>query len=236
MLKKIKFPQESTKILALLLSTDLFFIFLHLAHKAARIFNTFDTLREEVFSVSVDLGLAEAFQYVKEFWIVLLMVWMVIKMRKTLYLGWVLLFTYLLLDDMLSIHEELGTLITKSLGLDPEYAIIAQFRIQDIGELSVSVFFGGLFILLILFAYLRGDAQLRQNFRTLLGFLLMLVAFGVGVDAFDRLLNAKILKELGKLIEDGGEMIAMSFACWYTYVLTERAATQSNILEETSQV
>ena len=222
LLRKVKLPLEHTDFLALLLSADSFYIGLHLVHKIARIFDWPTVMRGGVFSLVQDLGLAESFQYAKEFWIALLCAWLVLRKRQPAYLGWSLLFVYLLLDDMLTIHELLGNWLVGLLNLDPTANLISRFRIQDIGELAVSGIFGLLFFSLIAAAYYRGTQETRTNFRYLLGMLMVLVGFGVVLDVADRLLDIKILIDLAVMIEDGGEMLAMSFICWFAFVLARR--------------
>src|SRR3712207_8517062 len=53
----------------------------------------------------------------KEYWIALLLGLFTIQKRSILYLGWCLLFFYLLLDDSLGIHERLGGIVSYRLGL-----------------------------------------------------------------------------------------------------------------------
>ena len=207
--------------LALLLSGDLFYLLLHLTHKTARLLDLFSTIRQDIFNLSLDLTLAESFQYVKEFWIVILLLWVMIRNRRPAYLGWVFLFTYLLFDDMLSFHEGLGTLALKTLGVQPFFELGGDLRYQDFGELGVSVFFGLIFLTLIALAYLRGGKKLRTSFHYLAGGLAVIVAFGVGFDFANRVFseeNSKILFELTRLMEDGGEMLGMSLTCWYAFV------------------
>ena len=91
-----------------------------------------------LFSLQADLGLSETFQYVKEVWIVILLVMVAIGQRKWVYGSWACLFLYLLLDDSLQIHENLGVCLAEHFTLEP----LLGLRARDFGEIAVSAFFG----------------------------------------------------------------------------------------------
>lgn len=219
-LQKIK-ERGSNQILILFLLTDGFFIFLHIMHKLPLVTTVIPLLEESAFSISADLGLAEAFQYIKEFWIVFLLIGFSIKNKKTAYLGWILLFFFLVFDDMFAIHEGLGGLIGAKLNIPALLSSRDNLRVKDFGELIVSGTFGAFFLSLIIIAYMRGSVGTRAIFLKMFMLLMVLVFFGVGVDFLDRFANSRVLQEGIKLIEDGGEMATMSFFCWYVISLPE---------------
>jgi hypothetical protein len=223
LLKRFAFPKKSMHILVLLLSADLFFVLLHLAHKAARLLDMFSTIRNDVFNLYYDLTLAESFQYVKEYWIIILFAWLIIKKKDVFYTGWALLFTYLLFDDMLGFHGGLATFFLERFGIDSGHILFGEMRYQDFGELGVSLFFGILFLSLIAISYFRGGKEVRTIFHYLVGGLLLIVFFGVVNDFVNRIFNEdtnQIMFEISRLIEDGGEMLGMSVMCWYVFTLT----------------
>ena len=223
-LKRLHLPNKAISLLILLIMGDLFYIGLHLAHKAARILNVFDTLQyNDVFALYYDLSLAESFQYIKEYWIVIIFLWLIIYHRQRHYTGWALLFIYLLLDDMLSFHESLATFVLKKLDINPKFILTGELRYQDFGELGVSIFFGIILIGLIGITYLRGSPDIRNTFKHLFTGLAIIVFFGVANDFLNRFFSedSKILFELTRLIEDGGEMLGMSLTCWFVNTLLE---------------
>ena len=216
LLQKIN-KRSLNQILLLLLLTDGFFIFLHIMHMLPPIKSAIPILKEQAFSIYEDRSLAEAFQYIKEFWIVLLLIGYSIKNRKLVYIGWILLFSFLVFDDMFGIHEWLGGIIGENLSIPAFLSSRDNLRAKDFGELIASGLFGFFFLGLIVIAYLRGSAQSKALFNGMFALLLTLVFFGVGVDFLDRFANSRILQEGIKLIEDGGEMATMSFFCWYVF-------------------
>lgn len=224
MLKKLEFPKKSLKILVILLCTDLFFVFLHIAHKIARIFDAYPLLEKDIFNIYYDLTLAESFQYVKEYWIIILFGWMIFKEKKFFFSGWWLMFIYLLLDDMFSVHENLGTFSLEIFKVDPWHIIFGELRYQDFGELGVSIFFGIIFFSIIAYSYLRGSQDIRTTFHYLFGWLLLIIFFGVVNDFANRIFEEdadKMMFEITRLIEEAGEMMGVSFMCWYVFSLTE---------------
>lgn len=221
-LEKLKFPKEYTSVLAVFLLTDLFFILLHITHKVARWFDLFTTIRKDAFNLYYDLTLAESFQYVKEYWIFILIIWMMFRHKNFFFAGWALMFVYLLFDDMLGFHEGLGTFILKALNIPPFEVLYGELRYQDFGELAVSVGFGLIFLVLIALAYIKGGREVRHIFHYLIAFFLVIVFFGVFNDLVNRVFDEdtnKIAYEITRLIEDGGEMIGMSLMCWYVFTL-----------------
>lgn len=232
LLNKLNLTPKNKRFLILLLTGDLFYILLHLIHKVTRHFDILTTIRaENVFALYYDLSLGESFQYLKEYWIIILFLWLIFKNKQYFYTGWVLLFFYLLLDDMLSFHEGLATFVLQVLNIDPFYVIAGELRYQDYGELGVSVFFGIILISIIGIAYWRATKEVRPIFQYLFGCLLLIAFFGVLNDFVNRIFTEegnKIIYELTRLVEDGGEMIAMSIACWYVYALTEPDPKSAN--------
>lgn len=222
-LKNLNFPKKSINILLLFLSADLFFVLLHLVHKAARLLDMFTTIRNDVFNIYYDLTLAESFQYIKEYWIIVLFAWLIFKKKNTFYTGWALLFIYLLFDDMLGFHGSLATFFLEKFGISSAHVLFGEMRYQDFGELGVSVFFGVIFLSLIAVSYFRGGKEVRTTFHYLIGGLLLIVFFGVVNDFANRIFDEdtnQIMFEISRLIEDGGEMLGMSVMCWYVFTLT----------------
>jgi hypothetical protein len=221
MIKKIKLPNRAIKFLIILLSADFMYILLYVASKVANVLDIGAILQDKAFNIYQDLGIAESFQYAKEYWIVVLFAWMIFRHKKYLYMSWALMFIYLWFDDIFQIHERLSSFVIERFNVRQTFLVDVPFH--DIGEIAVSLFFGSLLLLLIAFTYWRGDSKVRTTFHYLTGCLLLLVFFGVVMD----FLTANLA--IGYLIEDGGEMIAMSILCWYVYTLTEDAHDEANL-------
>lgn len=201
----------------LLLCTDLAFIALHTINLLA------PSLNNQLLSLERNHGFPEVYQYIKWFWIIVLLVFISTTRRSINYCAWGLFFTYLLLDDALEIHESVGTLITEHLTLIPSFGI----RPQDIGELIVSGTAGVFLLLIVLWAYLRGSQAFKNMSLDMLFLILTLVFFGVFVDMVH--VAADLSIHIGwkgsavlAVIEDGGEMFVASLILWYVFLLCMR--------------
>ncbi|MEN8260835.1 MAG: hypothetical protein ABFS02_09660 [Pseudomonadota bacterium] len=198
--------KSSTKLLVLLLFTDLIFVFLH-------VFYNIHLLRDPLFSMTKDGGYAEMYQYIKEYWIVLLLGIMAIKNSKMIYFTWSALFAYLLIDDSLRVHEQFGNFVVEYFGFQPAFGL----RAQDFAELSVSMFFGALLFLSIGGAYYLSDNKAKEISKHLVILIGVLVFFGVFVDMLHSMIPWG--RRIFAMIEDGGEMLAMSLIVWYVFGL-----------------
>ncbi|MBK5940722.1 hypothetical protein [Halochromatium roseum] len=198
--------KQSNRFLLLFLLADLVFILVHIGFKLGLV-------TSPLFSIEEDLGYAEVYQYIKEYWIVLLLLTLAIGHGRFIYFAWSLLFAYLLFDDSLQIHERLGGYLANALQLLP----ILELRAQDLGELVVTLLFGTLLFAIIGIAYLYADHIARQASRHLFALVLFLALFGVFVDMLHSAIHWG--EPFWLLIEDGGEMLIMSVIAWYVFQL-----------------
>jgi hypothetical protein len=200
------------EFLGLLIAGDLLLIGLHLLHIYSKHFSDIG-FASTAFAVTVDGSLGETYQYLKMFWIVLLLTGVSVRTGRLSYLSWALFFLYLLLDDSLQLHERLGSMVVARMGYVPAFRL----RAQDFGELTVVGSAGLFFACLLAFTWWRGDQEFRRVFRGLALLVGVVLLFGVGVDMLHPMVDSSSLKTALGLLEDGGEMVAMSFVCWYTY-------------------
>tara|TARA_B100000795_G_scaffold26887_1_gene17867 strand:- start:216 stop:887 length:672 start_codon:yes stop_codon:yes gene_type:complete len=215
-IKAIATVDESHKLLALLLLADLAFISIHCLFIAG-------ILSGPSYSIEVDLGFAEIYQYIKEFWIIVLLLLLAIKERHFTYLLWSLLFVFLLLDDSFTIHEEYGEYLSNYFEFKPMFNL----RAKDFGELVVSLFSGFILLTSIGVSLLFSDNLAKQTSKKLFFLLIMLAFFGVFVDMLHVALP--LGKSILGLIEDGGEMIVISITVWYTFGIETSQENLSDI-------
>jgi hypothetical protein len=202
----LRLEKKSNRFLLLLLLADSIFILLHIGYSAGLI-------TSPLFSIAEDLGYAEVYQYIKEYWIVLLLLILAIGRGRMIYLFWSLLFAYLLFDDSLQIHERLGLYLADALQLPPMW----QLRAQDLGELAVAMVFGAFLFGLIGIAYRYGDRIAKQTSKHLFLLVVLVAFFGVLVDMLHS--ATRWAEPLWLLLEDGGEMVGMSVIAWYVFQL-----------------
>jgi hypothetical protein len=219
---KLDIKDSSIRLLYLFLATDLIFIILHLLYLYT------DFVSNSAFSLVQERGYSEIFQYIKEYWIALLLGALAVRQRSVLYLGWSLLFFYVLLDDSLTIHETLGEIATERLALQPVFNL----RAVDFGEFIVSACIGLFFLFFLAIAYRFASRIPREASRYLIIMLFVLAAFGIAVDMLHSLLRFSLLWEplLGTL-EDAGEMIVMSVIAGFVFKRTESLYPTLNSLK-----
>jgi hypothetical protein len=145
-----------------------------------------------------------------------------------LYLAWCLLFSYLLLDDSIEIHETLGLAISNKLALLPAFNL----RARDFGELVVSASVGLFFLTFIAIAYRFGDRTSRKTCKHLIVMLFGLALWGIVVDMIHIAVQAPSLDPLFNMVEDGGEMVVMSLIASFVFLLPERSSESVNLLQE----
>ncbi len=205
----------SLLFLFLLLFTDLAFISLH----TIEFVNS--SWSNSLFSLEKDQGFPEIFQYLKWFWIIILTVFICITRKSLHFITWGIFFVYLLVDDALGVHEKVGKLVSEKFITATPFGV----RPQDLGELAISGIAGGILLLLISWAYLRGPEMFRKFTRDLLVLVVALVFFGVFMDLihvitfYSDSLHWKISVVLA-VIEDGGEMIVASLILWYVLMVS----------------
>jgi hypothetical protein len=208
-LRRFDLPRH---FLLLLLAADLMFVLIHAVHA------TTPLIVSSMYALTHDRGYAEAFQYIKLYWIILALAVLLWRTRAPVYAAWVVVFGYLLLDDALQIHEVVGNAVATYLG----YRARLGLRTADFGELTVTAVAGLLLLGLLAIGYLRSGPNARSASRDLLVLIAALAFFGVFVDVLHQLAFTTRLDGLLGIAEDGGEMIVVSVACAYSVGLLLR--------------
>lgn len=205
----MKFDFEKHKLLALLFIGDLAFLILHVLHSFTSL------LPDSLFSLTLDRGYAEFYQYIKELWVLVLFFMLGVKRRSYLFVVLSFLFLYFLLDDSLELHERIGALLASNLNFQPRFGL----RAVDFGELAVFLFFGSQFLLLVAAAYLHSDLYSRTAFKYLLVMLSFLAFFGVWIDMLQITVIHPLAYDVLGMVDDAGEMFVMSAITWFAFRL-----------------
>lgn len=204
--------RSASGFLSLLICGDLAFIAMHCINSLTPdSYNLHNTL----LSIDEDGGYPEIYQYLKFFWIVVLLAYISIEQKTRSYFAWVLVFTYLLLDDSLSIHESVGRVIAAHWHFIPPFGL----RLQDFGELTVSATLGSILLVPLAWAYKSGDKTFRRTSHDIALLLFALVFFGVVVDMLHTVVQSnREARFIVGIIEDGGEMLSASLILWYMFL------------------
>ncbi|MFC5510914.1 hypothetical protein ACFPOU_07235 [Massilia jejuensis] len=237
---------STTKILIiLLLLGDLAFMIIHVFHKLTQylansisnigmdseyavIYHYLDIdflqkvtpyFANSLFNIEMDNGYAEAYQHLKFIGIIFVFFYLCIKQKIWSFFPWMLLFSYFLLDDSFQLHERLGSVIASGIAFSPPFGL----RRQDLGELAVTMTAGLIILPSLMLAYYLGCAPIRKIYHNLLLLLSLLVFFGVGVDMVHAVfMNSPIFSPIFGVIEDGGEMLAVSMFASYSFFLLKK--------------
>lgn len=193
-----------------LLAVDIVCVIMH-------VLNRLQEEPEPLLLLSSPKGIPEGLQYLKEGLSAGLLLAAGWRARGWLLAVWALLFAYLMLDDLLEIHEHLGYAIA----VQWDYPAVFGLRPRDLGEVTVSVLVATGFLATIFSVARRSPRPFRHASQDLTCLLALLGFFGVVVDTAHMAIEGLHLRGL-TLLEDGGEMAVMSLIFAYALNLNRR--------------
>ncbi len=202
-------------LLVLLVAVDFIFIAIHALHAWSPLFAGWH------FSLESGNGLAAIYQYIKEVWLAGCLALAFLQTRATVFVGWTLLFAFLLLDDALELHERFGAIVAVAWNLPAIFGL----RPADLGEIIVAAGIGCAALALVTIAFRRGGHDARQLSADLMCLLVALAFFGVFFDMLHTItfFHAPSVAQVFSLIEDGGEMLVVSAITAYVFDLASNA-------------
>lgn len=206
--------------LGILIAVDLTFVALHLLWSADASFapfgQPFSFGADRRFSIGMERGYAEIWEFFKGSFAALLLIGCYLYHRQAAYLGLALLFAYVVGDNLYLFHEKAGIRLAQAFGQG------RQSFSRHAGELIALAGMGLAAITVFSLAYRRSDPEARRTALIGLGALILLGAFGGGVD-FVHAATASVI-DLPKriddaftLIEDGGETISISLGLAFSW-------------------
>ncbi len=235
----LNFGRTTFIFLLLLLLGDLYYVTLHWLyinhddepwHGILSALGNPEYFDNPVYSIEIDRGYAETYQYLKLAWSSVMSFCLLAKSRQALYLFWAIFFFYLLLDDFGQLHERMGNWFNAEMDYAPMYGL----RAHDFGELTFIGIVAAAFLIGGILAYKYSTVSARKSSTILLGMTLALAFFGVGADLINIAIKPEGLKMallsttfLPGAIEDGGEMIVVSVICWFMYTLLWKSYASS---------
>ncbi len=210
-------------LLYVLLATDLFYMCLHILSYIIPWFP------KGPFWMMMDGSYPESFQYIKEFWIVLLLAYVATARRLRTLWFWALIFLWLMLDDALQIHEKFGgTTVGQYIS---KFYTLSREDIYHYGQFFYALGAGIILLLVGSQLYFFSSPEARKISRNIFALLLLLTFFGVFIDIISHIitpLKTVLMVHVFNFIEEAGEHIAMSLILFYSYTLAlSRASNQS---------
>ena len=191
---------EHDTVLLMLLLGDALFLALNLLQLATPFF------RDPAFSIEAERGFGETYQYLKAYWASMLTLFIAVSRRKPLYAVWSVLFAYVLVDDMFTLHEHAGAVVAARL---PSVSW-SPLRGQDVGEAMYAAALGSMFLTVGALVYRTSDSHTRRDTIQLLRLIVYFAAFAVGLDLVHETSGRGVLHTAVGLVEEGGEMVLMS--------------------------
>ena len=180
----------------------------------------FDWSISNMFMVNYDGGFPEIFQYIKYISIITAIIYILYQKKEYNYLSWLLLFTLLFFDDALSFHEQFGGFAAERFNYKPMFGL----RAQDLGELTYVALFGPLVLLALVLGYRNGNGKYKKTNLDLVLLFSLFLFFGIVIDMLHVLFeDNRYTKLLMVLLEDGGEMLALSLLSWYFFFIVFRS-------------
>ncbi len=167
----------------------------------------------ELWSLSHDWGYPECFNYLKLLFVLSVLMALASRSRQPVHTAWAAVFLFVLVDDACRLHEGIGRWISTVVGpLDS-----AWLPAQAVGE---TLFWGaaGVPLLVVLTWAFWRSAPAHRVLAAITGLSFMLLAvFAVIVDLIHAVSATagapKILDRAMEVVEDGGEMLAVSLTC-----------------------
>ncbi len=189
-------------------------------------------LHDVRFLVTHDRGYGEVFQYGKAALGCLLLVRMGSRRSSLAAFTWAGLLLLVLLDDSLELHEHAGEFLAPRLGLPS----VGSLRANQLGELIFYSGLGALCLTALAVAWWNGDTDDRALSRLLFPWFAALGFCAVILDAVDSLMRKTAWAVDFALLEDGGEMIVLSFltACVLSAYERSRVLHHSQLLTRQS--
>ncbi|MGH6901167.1 MAG: hypothetical protein ACREIR_00345 [Geminicoccaceae bacterium] len=195
-----------------LLGIDAFFIAVFSIHTIyVKLYNNRVPILGSGWDLEIDRSYAEMFGYLKTVLILFLLISIPRVWKRPIYLAFILIFAFVLVDDAFRVHERFGLLVAEALDLQP----FGGLRPRDPGELLVWAMVGVPLLAAAAFAFIRSPEADRANGLLLLGALAALALFAVVTDMAHVVLWGAFwgADDLFTVIEDGGEQFTLSLTC-----------------------
>ncbi len=202
--------KKSDKFFLMILGIDIIFILLTLI-------DIFPGLDFSNFAVQYENLFAEKFQYLKFIGIAIISLLLAIKSRSPNFLFFMLIPIYLFLDDSRRLHERFGTKIASFLNQSSRNdTLISNLRSQDIGEILYMSLIAIVLLIIFLISWKLSDSCDKNFLKKILKLFIIFGFFALFVDAIHQL-SKGYMYILLSAIEDGGEMISISFIAAYFF-------------------
>jgi hypothetical protein len=195
-----------------LLAIDAFFIGVFSIHTIyVKFYNDRVPILGSRWDIGSDRSYAEMLGHLKTMLILFFLISIPHVWKRPVYVVFILMFAFVLVDDAFQVHERFGLLFAEAFDLQP----FAGLRPIDPGELLLWAMVGVPLLAAAAFAIVRSPEEDRANGLLLLGALAMLAVFAAVTDMAHVVLIGAFwgADDLLTVIEDGGEQVTLSLTC-----------------------
>jgi hypothetical protein len=218
-----KMSEHSASLLLLLfLGADFAFIILHIIDKTL-------IPSSSLCNIAGLCSYLTIYQLVKLFWAIILFAYVLKSTRCSGYVAWILVFTYLLLDEASQMHQKIGNYIANSVDAYLPHTLSLQPRHF---ELAVLVIAGTFLLAIVAWAYFHSPRSFQKISNDVLLFVAVWAFFGVFTDMTAAVKHGPLVKFVSDIVEDGGEMVVLSLIIWYVFLLATRIRESDLFLHE----
>jgi hypothetical protein len=178
-------------------------------------------------------GYPELFNYATTAVLVLLLGRLALSTKQWIYVSLTIVFAVVLLDDSVAIHETAGAFFVQAFEIEP----VLGLRAQDMGEVITWAVFGIFVVPLILVGLVRSSPIQFENGLALLIPFVALLFCAIFVDQLYSNFHALFPGSgtLLDILEDGGEMIAITTGCLCAATLVKYGASRFPDVEATPE-
>lgn len=212
-----------TRLLGLLILADIIFI---IGHGAVVFF--FESEPNNFLLDAQGFGYPELFQYVKYIVIQLFLGNLLIVKKKYTLIPFLPLFFVLLIDDMYQLHSKAGWLVVHLLNLKSVMGIKALI----FGQLTFISLAGIVFLSFSFLFYRKSSESIKRIFVDIFMLLAVFLFFGIAIDIVNQQFEqVYVVSSVLTVIEEGGEMIALSLLVWYFCFLVLESNQKNQLLQ-----
>jgi len=192
-----------------------------------------DEARLRAWLLETDGGWPERFGYAQQVAVGVLLVLLWHRTRRRVWLAWAGLYSVVLADDSLRLHERLGDQLARALELPDG---LAGLRGDDLGELTAWGLLAVVPLAVVVRLHRRSDRGTRAASLGLAALACGYAFFGIGVDQLHAAARNGPWELLAGTVEDGGELLALSVTVAYAGTLLGAARRRRPAGEDGGEV
>ena len=179
--------------------------------------------REHPWLLTTEGGWPERWGYAQQAAAALLLVTAAVLRHRWLFAAWAAVFGMALADDSLQLHERFGRLLAERWQL-PEGVL--GLRAQDLGELAVWGLLAIVPLAVVAVLHLRADRPTRRAGLAIAAVVALYALVGIGADQLHVVGGDGPHAGALTVLEDGGELVALSVAVAVAVLLAARGRCQ----------